>query len=86
MLFETAWFGFIVSIGLVLKGSGGIEEGRRYLAVQTSQGSGIYLELASLLEGTGGSSNSFASCGFIGLNPTRNLTSSFPCYLITPSV
>lgn len=61
MLFETACSGCTVSIGLILKGSSGIEEGRRYLTVQISQGSGVYLELPSLLEGTGGSSNSFAT-------------------------
>ena len=80
MLFETACFGLIVPMGLVFKRKPWNKEARRYLAVQTAQGSGIYLELASLLEGTGGLSNSFVSFDFIGLNPTRDLTVSFPCY------
>lgn len=66
-------------MGLVLKEDSGIVEAERYLAVETTQGSCIFLELASLLEGTRGSSTSFVSFGFIGLNPTRNLTSSFLC-------
>lgn len=76
MLFETACFGLTVSICLVLKEYSGIEVGR-HLAVWMTQGSCTYLELASLLEGTGGSSNSFANFGFKGLNPTSIPTSSF---------
>lgn len=84
MLNKTEFFWFN-RLGLVLKEASGIVEAERYLAVETTQGSCIFLELASLLEGTGGSSTSFVSFGFYRTQSYKKSHFILPLFLsITP--
>ena len=82
MLFETACFGITVSMDFVWKEHGGIEDAGEHLAVWMAQGSCTYLELASLLQGTGGLSNSLVNIHCIRLNSISVSTSPLPC--LTP--
>ena len=85
MLFETACIGITVSMGFVWKEHSGIEDAGKHLAVWMAQGSCTYLELASLLQGTGGLSNSLVNICCIGLNSISVSTSPLPCLpLILP--
>ena len=79
MLFETACIAITVSMGFDWKEHSGIEDAGKHLAVWMAQDSCPYLELASLLQGTGGLSNSLVNIRRIGLNTISVSTSPLPC-------